>query len=138
MVEDESIVALAIQTRLNNLGYDVVGTCDTGKEAIDRAAEIAPDLVLMDIKLNGQMDGVEAARQIRSVFDVPVVYLTSYSDEATLERAKHTEPFGYLLKPFDDLALRTTIEMSLHKHKMELARKEMTSSIIERLIKERK
>ena len=138
IVEDEAVVALAIQTQLVRLGFEVVATCDSGREAIQTTAEAPPDLVMMDIKINGDMDGVDTAKHIRSVFDVPVVYLTSYSDDATLERAKVTEPFGYLLKPFDDLTLKTTIEMALHKHKMETARKEMTSGIIERLIKERK
>ncbi len=124
VVEDESIVALDIQSRLKNLGYTVSAIASSGEEAIHKVAETQPDLVLMDIKLKGQMDGVKTAEQIRARFDVPVVYLTAYADEATLQRVKVTEPFGYLLKPFEERELTATIEITLYRHKMERKLKE--------------
>jgi PAS domain S-box-containing protein/putative nucleotidyltransferase with HDIG domain len=118
VVEDERIVADDIKMSLQRLGYDVPGMTSSGEEAVKKAEETHPDLVLMDIVLEGEMDGVEAASAIRSRFDIPVVYLTAYSDKKTLERAKVTEPFGYILKPFKDRDLYTTIEMAIYKHKM--------------------
>ncbi len=119
IVEDDGIVALDIKNSLLSLGYGVCGMAVSSDEAISQVAEAQPDLVLMDIVLKGKGDGVQAAEQIRSLFDLPVVYLTAHSDEATLARAKITEPFGYVLKPYDDRDLRTTIEMALHKHGLE-------------------
>lgn len=119
IVEDENVVALDIKNSLENLGYAVSGVVSSGRQAIERAAETRPDLVLMDIRLRGDMDGVEAARAIWNDFDIPVIYLTAHADEATLQRTKVSEPFGYILKPFADVELRTTIEMALHKHTME-------------------
>ena len=118
VVEDERIVADDIKMSLQRLGYLVSGMTSSGEEAVKKAEEIHPDLVLMDIVLEGKMDGVESASIIRYRFDIPVVYLTAYSDKKTLERAKVTEPFGYILKPFKDRDLYTTIEMALYTHKM--------------------
>ncbi|MEP7121392.1 MAG: response regulator [Byssovorax sp.] len=119
VVEDERIIAADIQQTLIALGYLVPLSVATGKQAIAAAVESHPDLVLMDISLGGAMDGIEAARRIREQLDVPIVYLTSYSDEATLARAMKTAPHGYLLKPFNDRDLRITIEVALSKHRME-------------------
>ena len=119
IVEDEAIVAADLSSKLGQLGYAISGTTDRGEEAIAFARERRPDLVLMDIRLAGIMDGVEAAEIIRREFDLPVIYLTAHSDRATLDRAKLTEPFGYILKPFDDLELETHIEMALYKHRAE-------------------
>lgn len=119
IVEDESIVALNIKNRLEALGYIIVATTSSGESAIQIAQENNPDLVLMDIKLKGVIDGIEAATQIWNRFQIPVVYLTAYSDEETVERAKVTEPYGYILKPFEAKDLGTTIEISLYKHQME-------------------
>lgn len=119
VVEDESIVAKDIRSSLQSLGYLVAGMASTGEEALAQAAALRPDLVLMDIKLKGEMDGIEAAHRLRSAGPVPVVYLTAYTDDDTLRRAKVSEAFGYLLKPFEDRELRTTIEMALYKHNME-------------------
>jgi len=102
VVEDESIVAMDIRASLIRLGYNVPAITYSGEAAIKKAGELLPDLVLMDIHLNGKMDGIEAAQQIHDRFDIPVVYLTAYSDEKTLERANVTEPFGYIIKRFDD------------------------------------
>jgi CheY-like chemotaxis protein len=115
IVEDENIVALNLQTRLKSLGYQVAGMASTGEDAVKKCAETMPDLVLMDIMLRGEMDGVAAADQIREKYHVPVVYLTAYADDVTLERAKVTEPFGYMLKPFEVKEIRTTIEIAPQK-----------------------
>jgi two-component system, cell cycle sensor histidine kinase and response regulator CckA len=124
VVEDESIIAEDIQDGLKRLGYAVSAVAYSGEEAIRKAGETRPDLVLMDIVLKGDMDGVEAAKEIRARFNIPVVYLTAYSDDGTFQRAKITEPNGYILKPFEGRELRTTIEMALYKHKMERRLKE--------------
>lgn len=119
IVEDENIVAKDLQNRLKLLGYTVVAIASSGQVAIEKATELRPDLVLIDIRLEGEMDGIAAAEQIRYHLDIPVIYLTAYTDEDTLQRAKITEPFGYLLKPFEEKELRTTIEIALYKHQME-------------------
>src|ERR1700758_4812661 len=100
VVEDESVIARYIESRLRSLGYGVCAVVPSGEEAVQKAGEMHPDLVLMDIVLRGNMNGIEAAGQIRSRFNIPVIYLTAYADDDTLQRAKVTEPFGYLLKPF--------------------------------------
>src|SRR4028119_831448 len=119
IVEDESIVAFNIQNRLEGLGYVVAAIVSSGEAALQIAAQNHPDLVLMDIKLKGRIDGIEAAAQIRNCFNIPVVYLTAYTDDETLNRAKLTEPYGYILKPFESRDLCTTIEVALYKHQME-------------------
>jgi len=119
VVEDESIVAMDIRKTLQNLGYDVPYVVSTAKAAIQKAKEDKPDLVLMDIVLKGKMDGIKAADQIYTKFNIPVVYLTAYADEKTLKRAKATGPFGYIVKPFENKDLRMVIEMALYKAKVE-------------------
>jgi hypothetical protein len=119
VVEDESIVAKDIQNSLRKMGYEVPAVVPSGEEALARLPEAAPDLVLMDIMLKGPMDGIETAEAIRTRFGTPVVYLTAYTDDSTLKRAKVSDAFGYLLKPFEDRELRITIEMALYKHQME-------------------
>ncbi len=119
VVEDEAIVAKDLQYRLKKFGYTVPAIASSGEEAINIAIEISPDLVLMDIKLKGSMDGIEAAAEIYKRLDIPVIYLTAYADENTLERAKITEPFAYLLKPFKERELQTNIEITLTKHGLE-------------------
>lgn len=119
VVEDERIIAKGIERRLKGLGYEVVGLASTGEEAVRQAAGMRPDLVLMDIQLGEGMDGVEAAHQIRAQLCIPVVFLTAHSDDATLQRAKLSEPFGYVIKPYEDKDLHTAIEIGLYKHQME-------------------
>jgi len=116
VVEDESVVALDLQTRLTRLGYHVVEATAYGETAVEIAARLRPDLVLMDIRLRGEMDGITAADLIRTRLNVPVIYLTAHADEGTVKRARITEPFGYILKPFDERELRTIIEMAIYKH----------------------
>ena len=127
VVEDERITAEDIKDGLKSLGYKVPAVVHSGEEAVRKAMELQPDLVLMDIKLEGKMDGIEAAGEIKKHFDIPVIYLTAYSDENTLERARMTEPSGYVLKepsgfvhkPFKESELHTIIELTLYRHKME-------------------
>lgn len=124
VVEDESIVAKDIQHRLRNLGYEVPAVVAYGEKAIEKAGELQPDLVLMDIFLKGEMDGIQAAEEIKRLYEIPVIFLTAFADPNTLQRAKVTEPFGYILKPFEERELLTAIEMALYKHKMEKKLKE--------------
>src|SRR5215471_7691344 len=132
VVEDEPLIADDIQRTLIGMGYRVPLTVATGQAAIGAVAEATPALVLMDIRLKGAMDGIEAATKIREQFSVPVVYLTSYSDDATLARATMSHPFGYLVKPFNDRELKTAIEVALDKHRLEarLAHRERWFSTI--------
>ncbi|MCD4807456.1 MAG: response regulator [Methanococcoides sp.] len=120
VVEDEAIVAMVIKKRLMDLGYVVSGVAATGTDAINKVEGTFPDLVLMDIMLKGDMDGIEAAEEIRKRFSIPVIYLTAHSDENTLERAKLTEPYGYIIKPFTERDLSSNIEIAIHKHRREI------------------
>ena len=124
IVEDESIVAMDLKNRLVNLGYAVPLIVSSGEDAVEKAKETMPDIILMDIMLKGGMDGIEAAEKIRASHDIPILYLTAYSDDNTLHRAKITEPYGYLLKPFSERELLVSIETALYKHKMEMKLKQ--------------
>jgi PAS domain S-box-containing protein len=116
IVEDEAIVAADLAGKLGRLGYEIAGTAAAGEEAVAVASRLRPNLVLMDIWLEGPMDGIAAAEAIRSQIDLPVVFLTAHSDPATLARAKLTGPFGYILKPFEERELATQIEMAIYRH----------------------
>ena len=116
IVEDESIIAEDISDSLISLGYGISGMVYSGEEAIEAAAKFRPDLILMDVNLQGEMDGITAAAEIRSRFQIPVVYLTAYTDENTLRRVNATKPFGYIVKPFEEKNLHTTIQLALHQH----------------------
>lgn len=119
IVEDERVVALDLSLSLEKLGYSVIGNVISAPEAIECARAKQPDLILMDIRLNGSSDGVDAAREIHRFMNCPVIFLTAYSDEQTLQRAKQATPFGYLVKPFKMLELRCTIEVALYKNMVE-------------------
>lgn len=119
VVEDEYIIAEDIRKSLINLGYSVPFIVSSGEEAIEKAKEYDPDLVLMDIMLDGEMDGIKAAEMIRSSSNIPIIFLTAFSDEKILERAKITEPYGYIIKPFKERELRINIEIALYKCEME-------------------
>ena len=121
IVEDERIIAEDIRRTLLNFGYQVIDMVASGENAIASVERVTPDLVLMDINLDGKLTGVETAEEIYSIYNVPVVYLTAYADDKTLGKAKLTEPFGYILKPFEERELHATIEMAFYKHKMENA-----------------
>jgi len=120
IIEDDHVIGMEIKERLENLGYNVVARLSYGEDAIVKAGELNPDLILMDIHLAGDIDGIQAAEKIKSLYDIPIIYLTAYADDNTLQRAKITEPFGYVLKPFEERELVSTIEMALYKHSMEI------------------
>jgi PAS domain S-box-containing protein len=128
VVEDEAIVADDIRETLTELGYSVVGTAKSGEAALAKIASAPPDLVLMDIHLAGTMDGIEAADTIHLLHGIPVIFLTAYADASLLERAKKAEPYGYVLKPYDERGLNAAIEMALYKHHMEHALRESEST----------
>ncbi len=129
IVEDEGIVALDIQSKLEAKGYVVPAVLATGEDAIERAGELLPDLVLMDIQLAGELDGTQAAEQIHELYDIPIVYLTAFSDDRTLNRAKNAEPFGYMLKPFEEKKLHTTIEIALYKHQIDKEKEQLKTQL---------
>jgi len=124
IVEDEAVVAADLAGKLERAGYRVVGIAADGEEALETAAAQLPDLVLMDIRLAGQMDGIETAERIREARNIPIIYLTAHSDASTLQRASMTEPFGYILKPFDERDIATQIEIVLYKHEAEKSLRE--------------
>lgn len=118
VVEDEMVISIEISQTLRRLGYIVAGQAISGSEAIRMASELIPDLILMDIRLSGEMDGIEAASKIKELVDRPIIFLSAHSDDITLERAIAVSPSGYLIKPFKDRELYSTIELSLHKHEL--------------------
>jgi DNA-binding NarL/FixJ family response regulator len=118
IVEDEIITAKAIEKSLQELGYEVIGIASTGEDAFDKAASMRPNLVLMDIKLKGLADGVTTTQRIQIYFGIPVVYLTAHSDDETVRRVMHSQPYGYLVKPFNEKELQDAIERALRQHKM--------------------
>jgi len=120
VVEDEPIVAEDIANRLERMGYEVVDVVESGEAAIATAATTTPDLALMDIVLEGEMDGIQAAEHLRKNYGIPIVYLTANADETTLQRAKATIPFGYILKPFKEKELKVTIEIAISRHQADL------------------
>ncbi len=131
IVEDEFIIAIDLKKILEKMGYEITSYVGKGQEAIERAAIEQPDLILMDIMLSGPMSGIQTAEKIKQKFNIPVVYLTALTDEETLQKAKVTEPLGYLLKPFDERGLHTSIEIALYKHKMETELKIKTAELEE-------
>src|SRR5688572_21822912 len=116
IVEDDGNIAATIRELLHSLGYEVIAIAATSVEALARVAERCPDVVLMDIRIQGELDGIATAEILKQRFDVPIVYLTAHADEATVERAKKTEPFGYLMKPINPPELRGAIEIAHYKH----------------------
>ena len=116
IVENDYIVAEDLKQILEKMGYDIRGITATGQDAITKTGETNPDLILMDIMLNGNMDGIEAAQQIHNIYNIPFVYLSAYLDNATLKRAKITEPYGYISKPFDNMRMQSTIERAVYNH----------------------
>ncbi|MFD1553040.1 DNA-binding response regulator [Putridiphycobacter roseus] len=124
VVEDESIVSKDIQHSLKKLGYSIIGAAASGEKAYELAITLNPDIILMDIMLKGEMNGIETVEKIRAEKDIPIIYLTAYADKSTLEKAKITEPHGYIIKPFKDVDLHTTIEMALYKFSKEKQVKE--------------
>jgi PAS domain S-box-containing protein len=124
IVEDESIVGIDLKQTLVKLNYQVLDLVRTGEDAVQKALENNPDIILMDIMLDGKMTGIEAVQKIKEQIDIPVIYLTAYADEKTIQTAKLTDPFGYILKPFDERSLHSSIEMALYKHETNMRLKE--------------
>lgn len=123
IVEDEFLIAEELRQRLSRLGITVIATVSSGEEGVEIATKEQPDLVLMDIRLSGAKDGVQAAKEILEQVDVPIVYLTAHSDRLTVERAKNTEHDGFILKPFLRSELQSTIEVALQRHAMRAKQK---------------
>ena len=119
VVEDEAVIALRLQKRLSEMGYDVPDIAYTGEEAVEKAGCLRPDLILMDVMIPGKLDGIDAAKMIKTEFDIPVIFLTAFSEDKIVKRAKQAEPFGYLLKPFQDREVKAAIEVALYKKEME-------------------
>ncbi len=122
IVEDQLLVAKDLQQKLISVGYNVAAVCSSGEEALSLMKTYNPDIVLMDIVLDGEMDGIETAEKIRIQFEKPVIYITAYHDSEIINRVKVTEPFGYIVKPINDQQLLTAIELGLYKHKVERQR----------------
>ena len=119
IVEDEAVIALRLEQRLTEMGYEVIGTFHSGEAAVENARDFQPDIVLMDIMMPGDLDGIDAAKILREELDIPVIFLTAYSEDKIIERAKLAEPYGYLVKPIRDRELKATIEIALYKKKVE-------------------
>ena len=143
IVEDEAIVGEELKISLEDMDYTVTSIVKSGEQAIEKAEQDCPDIILMDIRLKGRMDGIEAAELIRSRLEIPVVFLTAYADDDKLERAKLTMPFGYILKPFQDRDLKVTIEIAIYTAKIDAERKQIQDELakhhdhLEELVKER-
>jgi len=121
VVEDESIVAKDIQVCLRKLGYNVIGVFDRGEDVVEAIKDMDPDLVMMDIQLKGDITGIQAADKIRKEKNIPVIFLTAYTDRNTVDKAKETEPYGYIIKPFKEIDIQTAIEIAMYKHSREMA-----------------
>jgi CheY-like chemotaxis protein len=130
IVEDEQIIAKDLKLTLEGLGYSITATVTTGQDAIKSVEQDEPSIILMDIKLKGQMDGIQAAEKIKVDKNIPVIYITAFADEKIIERAKITEPFGYILKPFQEKELHSVIEMALYKHKSEKEKEALKEQIV--------
>ncbi|MCK5201154.1 MAG: response regulator, partial [Spirochaetales bacterium] len=118
LVEDEAIVALDLRNILERIGYSVVGVVPSGEEALEKIKDLNPDLIIMDIKLQRSLDGIDTAAILNEKYNIPFIFLSAYSDEGIIERAKHVEPFGYIIKPFGANNLRASIEMAMYRAKM--------------------
>jgi DNA-binding NarL/FixJ family response regulator len=143
IVEDEVVIALRLQKRLSSMGFDITGVAYSGEEAVEKAKSLRPDLILMDIMLQGKMDGIVAAKIINAELDIPVVFLTAFSEDNIIEGAKHAEPYGFILKPFQDREIKAAIEIALYKKEMEKALQESEEALkkshneLERRVNER-
>lgn len=134
VVEDESIVSKDIQNSLIKLGYSIVGAASSGEKAIELARNLTPDVILMDIMLKGDMNGIEASEIIRKELKIPIIFLTAYADSATFSKAKLIEPYGYIIKPFKEIDLHTSIEIAIYKYSKEielLKERDFLNSIVE-------
>ena len=126
VVDDEAIITMQLEERLSAMGYTVAGMAASGEDAVDKARSIRPDLVLMDIVMPGKMNGIEAAKIITKELDIPVVFVTSYADDTIIEKAKSVRPYGYIVKPFNELEIKAAIEVALFRKATEHGRAETT------------
>ncbi len=133
IVEDEAVVAMDLESRLKHLSYEVAAVASSKADAVKAAESARPDLVLMDINLQGRPEGIGAAREIGERFGIPCIFVTAYADDATLNEAKLTAPMGYIVKPFSDRELRAAIEVGLYRHKMETALQESRRELEQRV-----
>lgn len=131
IVEDENIIAQDLAQIIRKFGYAVADTVGSGEEVITRAIELEPNLILMDIKLNGKLTGIEVAEEIKKIIDIPIIYITAYADAENIQKAKLTEPFAYIVKPFDEKALHTAIEIAVYKHQISKKLRERTVELEE-------
>lgn len=131
IVEDENIIAKDLARIMKKFGYEVADIITSGEEVMTKAIELEPSLILMDIKLNGKMTGIEAADEIKKIIDIPIIYLTAYADAESIQKAKLTEPFAYIVKPFDEKVLHTSIEIAVHKHQISKKLRERTIELEE-------
>jgi len=129
IVEDEEDVAEILQKFITNIGHKVVNSSSSGKDAIYFAGEMHPDLVLMDIELSGETDGIETAKQLKSLHNLPVVFVTGAFDDKTIERAMQAEPMGYLIKPVDVRELKSTIEFAIFKHRLQMEKENLITDL---------
>ena len=134
IVEDELIIAKDIEATLSDLGYSVSGIVSCGEDAVSHVEAHKPDIVIMDIMLEGELDGIAAAEKIHKQFSIPVIFLTAYSNEKTLDRAKTAKPYGYILKPFQETDLYTSIEIAIYKHRIERKLVEETENALAAII----
>ncbi|MGB7992182.1 response regulator, partial [Methanoregula sp.] len=128
VVDDEAIITMQLEERLHALGYTVVGMAASGEDAIEKARRLSPDLVLMDIVMPGKLNGVEAAKTIVNELDIPVIFITAYADDTIIEKAKQARPYGYILKPFNELELKATVEIALFRKASEEEIKKKTAA----------
>src|SRR5512137_1898061 len=120
VVDDEAIISMQLEERLHAMGYTVTGMAASGEDAIEKARRLSPDLILMDIVMPGRLNGIEAAQVIIGELDIPVVFVTSYADDAIIEKAKQVRPYGYIVKPFNELEIKAAIEVALFRKAAEL------------------
>jgi CheY-like chemotaxis protein len=133
VVDDEAIIVMQLEKRLRAMGYTVAGMAASGEEAVDMARRLQPDLVLMDIVMPGQMNGIEAAKIITGELDIPVVFVTSYADDTIIEKAKNARPYGYIVKPFNELEIKAAIEVALFRKATEQEEQRLRKSTLEKI-----
>ncbi|HJX56243.1 MAG TPA: response regulator [Methanoregula sp.] len=134
VVDDEAIITMQLEERLSAMGYTIAGMAASGEEAIDKARRIHPDLVLMDIVMPGKMNGIEAAKIITVELDIPVVFVTSYADDTIIEKAKHVRPYGYIVKPFNELEIKAAVEVALFRKVTEREEENLIKSSQEKIV----
>ncbi|MBT5305552.1 MAG: response regulator, partial [Candidatus Scalindua sp.] len=129
IVDDEAVISMQLEDRLQSMEYDVVGTASSAEESVSMARVLRPDLILMDIVMQGKLDGIDAAKKIKADMDIPIIFLTAYTDDRYIKRAMSVEPFGYIVKPFRENEIRANIEIALYKRELERKQKQAEEKI---------